>query len=83
MTNKQYELKIDYKCGELVSTSAMIKAGFFIETEATKMLTAQLADAYATDKQASTKLWMKIKAAGYVIERTGNMSRPRVFEVTI
>lgn len=82
-TSKYSELKRNYKQGEMVSVCAMIKAGFFVETEATKMLTTQLKDLRSTDKFASAKLYGRILAAGYAIERTGNMSYLRVFEVTI
>lgn len=82
MTSKQRELKLDYICGEWVSTAAMIKAGFFVETDATKMLTAQMHDQSLTSRErAQTR--RRIERAGYVIEMTGNMKSSRVFEVTL
>lgn len=78
-----YELKRNYRQGELCSTSALIKASILVETEATKMLTAQMWNAYdAGHKTEAAKLRNKIYAAGYTIASSGNMKRDRVFEVT-
>ena len=78
---KTNELKRNYKNGNLVSVAAMIKAGFFVETEITKMLTAQMNDKRLTVAELiATK--SRIRKSGYVIENTGAMKSLRVFEVT-
>lgn len=76
---KHNQLKLDYLGGEYVSTAAMIKAGFFVETEATKMLTAQMNDTGLT-RYERIDCRRRIERAGYVVEMTGNMKRPRVYE---
>lgn len=81
MTINTYEIKRAWTMGEEVSISKLIKAGIFIETETTKMLTAQLNDTNLTKAERVTTR-IRIRKAGYAIEMTGNMDKPRVYEVT-